>query len=261
MEIIHPVFQYVNHWLREIDDYSLHSPYLFNLYTEVFRKAKLVPEDPEIEELREYYSKDQRIIGGKTFGAGSRLIPFRKRNLGWITRHGITSAKYSKLLLALVDYFKSEHILELGTSLGLNSLYLSKGRNVNKLVTFEGNQQLSEFARRNFEMSLRSWIQVITGDITDTLPKYLEQAEKIDFVFMDANHTANATRLYLSMMIPHLSDNAVVVIDDIYWSKGMTRSWQQICSNNLRKLCLDIYRMGILIRRKEAPEGYFKLAF
>jgi predicted O-methyltransferase YrrM len=261
LKAIHSSFHFFKHWLLEMDEHSLHSPYLFDLYSTVFRKAGKMPDDPEIENLRHRYKQDHRIISGKSFGAGSRFRTGNRFSLNRIARSGITRPKYSRLLLALIDHFGFSRILELGTSIGLNTLYLSKGRKVEDLVTFEGNEELAGIARRNFDLFYRGKIRVITGDINHTLPEYLRQADPVDFVFLDANHTAGATLHYLDMLEWHLNRLSVVVIDDIYWSSGMTQAWKQICSSAKNKLCLDIFQMGIVIRDPDGPAGHHVLAF
>jgi predicted O-methyltransferase YrrM len=266
LKSLHPVLQFLKHLLLEIDDHSLHSPYLFNLYTHVVRKAKKIPADPEIENLRQLYRSDHRIIGGKLYGAGSHTIPEKKPAVSHIARKGITRLKYSKLLLSLIDHFGCRRVLELGTSIGLNTLYLSKGRNLESLITFEGNTDLAGIARRNFETCSGDGIKgdkikIITGEIDHTLPELLGEAEPVDFVFIDANHTASATLRYMEMLEPRLSSRAVVVIDDIYWSPDMTRAWRQICSSGVKALFLDFYQTGIVIRDPDAPEGYWILAY
>jgi len=254
-------FNFFKHWLLEIDNHSLHSPYLFNLYTSSIKSAKGIQPDSRIEELRKLYEKDHQIVPGDVFGAGSRFRKKKANRLSYITRRGLSRSKYSVLLLSLINYFKCRIVLELGTSIGLNTLYLSKGKFVEKVITFEGNRHLAEIAQSHFESIPDIQIDLVIGNIDHTFKKWLEQNKRIDFVFLDANHTAEATARYVELAITWLVRPFILVIDDIYWSAGMTKAWNQICSYPQRKLCLDFFQMGILIFDEEGPEGYFHLVY
>lgn len=220
-----------------------------------------MPVDPEIEELRKHYKNDHRKIHGNIPGAGSRGFITKPTRLGDIVRSGITKTKYSKLLWSLIDYFQSKTVVELGTSVGLNTLYLAKGRHVNYLYTFEGNQTLAEIAINNFNSLSQIKIDLVIGDIDNTLKNHLKQGDPVDFVYLDANHTAEATLRYLDLLLPHMSGKSILVFDDIYWSSDMTNGWKQICQIHHKKLILDLFQIGILIQDNHAPEGYFQLAF
>ena len=261
MEFFHTSFHFVRHWLIKIDDHSLHSPYLFDFYSRVIRTSKKIDSDPEIETLRKRYSRDHRWIRGNWLGAGSRIHKNKPRRLSDIARSGITDVNYSKLLLSLIDFYQCESLIELGTSIGLNALYLSRGKQVKHFLTFEGNPALAEIAEDHFKTLSQIEIKLVQGDIDVTLQDELKRIGKVDFVYLDANHTAEATLRYFSLLQPYLSGRSVLVFDDIYWSSGMTDAWEKICRLPHNKLCLDLFRIGILIHDEKAPEGYFRLAF
>ena len=63
-------------------------------------------------------------------GAGSKVNKSNKRKIKDITKNTVKAPKYGQLLFRLVNYFKPESILELGTSLGISTLYLA-GSNKN----------------------------------------------------------------------------------------------------------------------------------
>ncbi|MBR9998390.1 MAG: class I SAM-dependent methyltransferase [Cyclobacteriaceae bacterium] len=163
--------------------------------------------------------------------------------------------------MSLINYFQSENLIELGTSIGLNTLYLSKGMHVKHLATFEGNPDLAGLALTHFKAFSKDGIQLVAGDIGYTLPEYLEKADPVDFAFLDAHHTAEATLRYLAMLMPRLTERSVIVIDDIYWSAGMTQAWKRITEDHHEYLYLDLLKMGVMIRDKNAPQGYYVLSY
>ena len=77
----------------------------------------------------------------------------------------------------------------------------------------------------------------------------------IDFAFIDANHTYESTLSYFNAIKSKLSDNAIVIIDDIYWSREMAKVWKDITFYIDEGACIDIYKCGIIIfDRKVNPQ-------
>lgn len=49
------------------------------------------------------------------------------------------------------------------------------------------------------------------------------------------------------MALPHLSSKAIVVLDDIYWSEGITRTWKEIIARPEVSLSIDWYKLGLVL--------------
>ncbi len=65
-------------------------------------------------------------------------------------------------------------------------------------------------------------------------------------VFFDANHAYEPTLKYFNICLPHIKDSTVFVFDDIYYSKGMTNAWNEICKKIDVTISLDLFRVGIV---------------
>jgi len=246
---------YIKHKLYEINEHSLHSPSLYKLYLECFKKAKKIPADKDIEEIRIRFRSDKRTVDTTDFGAGSKISSEDYRTIKSIARGGITTRKYSRLFQEMIRNFKHRNILELGTSIGINTLYLAASDPDVRIWTFEGCMPIAEIAEQSFnDLDCRN-IKMVKGNIDDSLPEFLRNSGNIDFVYIDANHTYKSTIRYFNLIKSKLSDRAVVVIDDVYWSKEMTRAWQDISFHTSKAACIDIHKCGIIIfDRKVSPE-------
>ena len=75
---------------------------------------------------------------------------------------------------------KPENILELGTSLGLGSMYLAKGNSKSQVYTIEGVEPLYTLAKQNIEMIGFKNIHTYHDLFSDGLPKLLEKVVKFD---------------------------------------------------------------------------------
>ena len=218
-------------------------------------------DNTRIEALREKLNRDNTLIDIKNYGAGSKLTGKTIRAIHSIANGGITTTKYSKLFQQLIRYFNCKNIVELGTSLGINTLYFATSTPEVRVSTFEGCTSTADIAERIFiEFGARN-IEIIRGNIDDTLPSFITDDREIDFVFIDANHTYQSTLGYMNLVMPNLSKNAIVIIDDIYWSKDMTSAWKKIKNHFPGIARIDIYQCGILIFDNTIPAEELRIAF
>ena len=51
---------------------------------------------------------------------------------------------------------------------------------------------------------------------------------------------------YFEKLLPSCSHQGLIIVDDIYWSAGMTRAWQMIKSHPQVTLTIDLYDIGIV---------------
>jgi predicted O-methyltransferase YrrM len=234
---------YCNYWLDSVNEHSLHSPFLFDLYTKVIKlEANAIPE---IENLRLKLLDDQREIEVHDLGAGSTHQSGSKRKISDIAGTSMSDATFASLYLRLAKYCKAKTIVELGTCLGITTLYLAKANGV-RVYTFEGSENLCDIAELSFEFSSAKNIELIKGNIDSTLYTTLSRIPKIDLAFMDANHRYEPTLKYFETLLPKIHHGSIVVLDDIHDNPEMERAWRVISRHELVYVSIDLYRCGIL---------------
>ena len=203
----------------------------------------------------------KKTISITDFGAGSSINASKKRAVASIAKHSLKPAKYAQLLFRLVRHFKPEIIVELGTSLGITTLYLATPRSNAKVLTLEGCPETSAIAKSNFERFQTNNIHIVTGNFNGTLPKTLSSIPSLDFVFFDGNHQKAATLDYFSQCLPYINNDSVFVFDDIYWSSGMQEAWETVKKNPSVTVSIDLYAIGIVFFRKEQEKQHFTIKF
>jgi len=82
------------------------------------------------------------------------------------------------------------------------------------------------------------------GRFEETLLPALHKLGHADFVFMDGNHQKLPTLEYFRQIKPFLSENSVVILDDIYWSKGMAEAWELLKDDAQVTLSLDLFHQS-----------------
>ena len=236
----------------------MQGPFIYNLYENVFNSSPSHPYEEKIEALRDTLKSSTQYISTGHFGAGSQVNPNTRRKVSSIAKYGLTKKKYSLILSKLIDYLEATHLVELGTSLGINTLYMAKGEMVN-VSTFEGSEALLSIARDNFQHMGKHNISLIPGDIDETLPRYLEQAKLVDLAFVDANHTYKSTLGYFNILLTHSHHNTCLIFDDIYWSEEMSKAWQAIHQDPRVTLSIDIYQMGLVFINPALSKQHYTL--
>jgi predicted O-methyltransferase YrrM len=253
------LLDYFRYKLKAGDEHSIHSPFVFDLYINTFYAQKQYYEFNEIEELREKLLKDTTVIEVLDFGAGSTVDNNKKKKIKDIVRISEKPPYLAQFLFRLVNHLKPHTIFDLGTSLGLTTLYLSAPNKNSTVHTFEGCPAISSRALENFKLVNRENIILTTGNIDVTLPERLKNIKKLDFVFFDANHRYKPTMAYFTQCLKYAHEDTVFVFDDIYWSAEMKKSWQEIKNHPDVTITIDIFHMGIVFFRTKQPKQHFVL--
>jgi predicted O-methyltransferase YrrM len=246
MSAMHQIKSYLNHWLDAVDEHSIHSPFFFDFYNQVIKNDQ-EDEDrfKEIEALRQKLLVNNSILKITDLGAPSAHFKNGTRTLAEVAATSLCSPRFCRLLYRIIEQQKSSNVVELGTSMGLTSLYLGLNP-LTQVTTFEGNSALINIALTHFESFETKNIQLIEGDIDFTLEKFLQHPAKIDFVFMDANHRYEPTLRYFNLLTKRMAPKGIIVMDDIYHSKEMTQAWRELCKHELVYGSVDLFRCGIL---------------
>ena len=77
------------------------------------------------------------------------------RKINQIAATSVKSPKYAQLLFRLAEKYQPKNIVELGTSLGLTTLYFSFACPNAKIITVEGDPNLSKLAGNLFKNQKR----------------------------------------------------------------------------------------------------------
>ena len=144
-----------------------------------------------------------------------------QRKISAITYHSAKPAKYAQLLYRIVNYFKPENILELGTSFGFSTMYMTSANQGANIITLEGCSETAKVARENFQVLGLKNIQQVTGDFNQTLDEAINKFEKLDFVFFDGNHQKEPTLNYFQKCLSKCHCKSIFIFDDINWSAEM----------------------------------------
>ena len=109
--------------IRYRKGFGVHSPFVFNLITKVIEEKCSYYSFYDIELLRkELLFREGEITYPDRQNKGKR----KTRSISEIVKRESIRPKHGALLFRLTNYFKSKNILQIGTTMGLSTLYIFK---------------------------------------------------------------------------------------------------------------------------------------
>ena len=254
-----PAIRYLEYFLKKEGRHSLQSPLVYQIYQGLKDyRSRNKNKFHKVEALRQSLLNDSRTITINDLGAGSQRFSSRERKIADIARYSCSSKKYSLLYQYFCCLTPAQIVVELGTCMGINSCYLAEVTQ-GHLHTFEGAEELVRLAKKN--IGEQEKIQLIAGDISETLPTFLLDQQSVDFAFIDANHTYEHTLSYFNQIKDKIHPDSVIVIGDIHWSQGMEKAWREIIDMEDVRLSLDFYECGVLLFKDGLDKQHFILSY
>jgi predicted O-methyltransferase YrrM len=256
--------KYLKYWLTASNGsgHGVHSPFVFEWITQVLNDKRAFDCFQAIETVREALKINNTEISVPDFGAGSRKHLDNKRKIATIAQSSLKPKKYSRLLFRMVHYYKPATILELGTSLGITTAYLSSANPDARVVTMEGAPEVAAIAQNNFKQLNLSNITVEVGNFDDQLSVVLNRLQQVDFAFIDGNHRKEPTLNYFHQLLETSTPSTIFIFDDIHWSKDMEAAWMEIQQHPAVTLTIDLFFIGIVFFRQEQKvKEHFSVRF
>jgi predicted O-methyltransferase YrrM len=237
--------------------YGIHSPFLFKLISETFNSDEKLEFTQKIDSIRNSLLKSSEKITVNDIGAGSKTMKSFQRNISKIAKYSAVKKKYGELLSRIIIKFEPKTILELGTSVGLSTLYLAFPKPESIVHTIEFCPETAKKASQNFKIAETTNIVQHIGNIDEILPQLINETENFDFVFFDANHKELPTLKYFNLCLANSSEKSIFVFDDIHWSNEMERAWEKIKIHEKVTLTVDLFFFGIVFFDKNLSKENF----
>jgi predicted O-methyltransferase YrrM len=178
-------------------------------------------------------------------GNAGPVIPSRRlANIFSVPRH------WGLFLHLCADAFAARAILEVGACLGISGAYLASAGQRARFITIEGSPAIAPIAEATLA-AVTDRAEVIrapfaTG-LEQAIARFAREQLPIDVAFIDGHHEEAATLRYVETVIPRLSRDAVLILDDIHLTPGMERAWQSLARTSGITAAVDVGRFGLLV--------------
>ena len=235
--------------------HGIHSPFIFDFMEKASKLRPNVRDEMVIKNFVFKQRRNRKKLEIKDYGAKSKKLD-QYRSIDQIFKTSSSFGKNGILLFRICMHFKPQNILELGTSIGMGSLYMHLGNPKSRLISIEGCPETHSIAKEN----LKTYpIELINNTFKNAIQTFSE--EKFDLVFIDGHHNGKALLEYMNALMEYTHDHTIFVLDDIRWSHSMLDSWNKLSGAQTYHLSLDFFRMGVLVRRPQQVKENFILRF
>ncbi|MVN21157.1 O-methyltransferase [Mucilaginibacter arboris] len=252
---------YLKHYFTAKSRHGVHSPFVYELIDNVIYDFSAKTEYLSIEQIRQQLLQSKAKVKVVDLGAGSHINKDVVKEVRTIAKNALKPQRLAQLIFRLVAHLQPPNLIELGTCLGITSLYLHQANPSAQLTTIEGCQEIAAVAAKNFEILDAKNISLLVGNFDSVLPEVLEKVQQTAFVFIDGNHTEEATLRYFDWILPKAYDKTVIVFDDIYWSEGMKAAWKKIKQHPQVTVTVDLFWIGLVFFKKDQVKEDFKVKF
>jgi predicted O-methyltransferase YrrM len=249
------IIEYIKFLFKATNQHGVHSPFVYDLVTKCFYDKTTYDTYSSLSKYRTSLLTNKQHIEITDFGAGSRVFNSNLRAVHLMAKNSGTTLKRAKLLFRIVQYFKPQHILELGSSLGIATHALASGHSESQVTTVEGCPNISNFTIQQLSNYNSSNVTLKTGEFDKIIPSL--ENNTYDLIFFDGNHNKKATLNYFNSLIDKAHNDSVFIFDDIHWSKDMTEAWEVIRTHPKVTVSIDTFFWGFIFFRKEQVKENF----
>lgn len=257
INMLHQIKSYLTFLWNSKNEHGVHSPFVFSLVTKCFYEKKKYPEYSILKNYRNALLQNHTTIEVTDFGAGSRVFKSNTRAINQIAKNAGISSKRAELLFRITNYLQPEHILEIGTSLGLATSALSLGNSKAKIITLEGCPKTISQCQLQLQKFNINNVECITTEFSSYLKSFDFRLSPFDLIYFDGNHSKQATLDYFELLLQTITNESVWIFDDIHWSKDMEEAWRIIQNHPKVTVTIDTFQWGIVFFRKEQPKEHF----
>jgi predicted O-methyltransferase YrrM len=253
--MLHALKHYLKHLVKSIHLHGIHSPFVFSLQHTCFYGTTATNDLNALKIYRKSLKLDTTVITIKDRGAGSKRFRNSTRTIADILRVNCTTSSRTALLTRICNYLNVKTALELGTSLGVGTHALSL--NGAMVTSVEASQSMYDYTSSNLKEYDN--INLIHGSFKAFLNDELSQKPQgtYDLIFIDGDRNGAATIAYFEKLLAFAHIDTIFILDDIYWSKDMTRAWEILIKHKEVTASIDSFYWGFLFLRKEQSQQAF----
>lgn len=248
------VLEYIKYRWKAKGRHGTHSPFIYKMVDECFKIPIKQEDKNQIQLLISQLSNDKRSIRFSDFGAGSKTLK-NERKISSVLKTSSSKGKYARLFYQLSKFYQPHQILEFGTSLGIGTIHFAKGNPNTSITTVEACPETVKIATENFEKTGIKNVRLLNETFEDFLKK--ENIPVYDLIFIDGHHDGIALLRYVDLLEKHIHDDTFIILDDIRWSDSMFASWEKLKNDKRFNVSIDLFRMGILLKRSGQKKEHF----
>lgn len=250
---MHSIWQYIKYFFKSKHwrGYGVHSPYMFYLVTMIIEDRNSFYRFSQIENMRKVLKNTTKTLMVGNEGEKKEV------KISSLLKQGSISPSYDQLLFRLSRYFHPKNILEIGTTIGLSTMYMAAPDSTCNVYTVEKDAGISSLARLNFKRAEFSNIKVLNENVSSPVVTDLIKTNQIDLYYFGRKASDEDVRCVLECTTNRYSSSTVIMISDIYKTKEREILWNEMKQIKGVRVCLELFFYGILIFNEDLqPQSY-----
>ncbi len=251
MEQLKQLNRHLKYYWRAKTKYQVQNPFVLDFLKNVVDNTETYSFFEDLEALRESLKKDGSQLVKQDLGAGAQFNPTQNTTVAAIAKNSQSYPVTSQFLFRLTNWLRPQNMVELGTSLGIATIYQALGSKKGQMHSIEGCPNITAVARKVVQDFKVTNVTIDQGNFDDLLPPLLQKIQQLDYIFVDGNHLEKPTIAYFEECLPFTNEDSVMVFHDIRWSSGMAAAWRYIQEHKAVTLTIEIYDVGVVFFKKD----------
>lgn len=235
---------YLKYYFSAITKYKVHSPFVFKFVTDIFEDERFYHFMGVIENYRRNLLGTRDKIDTQN---GTKTVNQLVKTQG-------ISPKSGAILFKMAHEYKPKTILELGTNLGISSLYQATAESNNSMITLEEDAAIATATQVYFKRLGTRNVELMSGAFNKNLPTALTKLGSVEHLFFNNFWGYEQSLTYFETCLPYFVPNTVFIFRDPYATTESIKFWEKIKQHPQVKLSLDIYDLGFVFFRSEQKE-------
>ncbi len=240
------------------NQYGIHSPFIYQFLIKCLYKGIPKSQLNALKHNREFILSSKTVPEIKAPGQESVQLKSKTRQVCDVAETNGMSLHKSKLINKMISYFNVTSTLELGTSAGLGSIAMATQQPQNSIDSVEAGLQAFKVTQKNLELLQLKTITLYNSSFQDFLQELPDQ-KTYDLIYLNCQHDEQLTWECFLQLKTHMHSDSIIILDEIYCSKGMQNIWATICKDESVKVSLDLYFWGILFFKPGLSKQDFKI--
>lgn len=259
MNRTHQLKYYIKHLLtaKNRGGHGIHSPFLYDFIQHVILEKHPFYCFESIEKQR------INLVSNSTHIEipGDKAEEKRLLRISNLARQQLTPARKNQLLFRICARYHFKKVVEIGTSLGISTLYLSSSDSRLTCISIEVNESMAGLVKEQLEKAGKTNARVLTIDSSSGLQELLGSAGVQDLIYISALQSSLRVTEYFNCCVNFIHNNSIIVIDSPYRSVDASSAWQSIKNHPGVHASMDLYTLGIVFFNPAFANKHYKVIF
>jgi len=225
------IADYWKYYFNAKTKYQVHSPFVFEFVEQI------------VEDDRQYYYFN-------TIEGYRKQVSVTDTSLRNLAKKHSISPEMGRFLFKIVNKYQPKFAIELGTGIGIATLYQCTPSKKMQLYSLEENVGLAKKSQSLLQALGLQNVQFMIGPYEKSVPSVFSKMPQIDLVTINELTTQNL----MEKILAQCAKEAVLVFNYPHRTKERLTQWEWLKSHPSIRLTVDLYNMGIAFFREEQKE-------